>query len=104
MENINFIPGPPRPDLFGGETPIMVPCDIPPALFKVEVCWPEDGEIMCRKLTVVARTCDEAAQTALGTKSCTKRREAEVVDVQRQRRRPAPLEIEGWATRMGVRS
>lgn len=78
---------------------IMAPCDTPPALFKVEVCWPEDGEIMCRKIAVVARTCDEAAQTAL---ACTKRREAEVVDVQRQRRRPAPLE--GGATRMGVRS
>ncbi|PKM44795.1 MAG: hypothetical protein CVV05_09590 [Gammaproteobacteria bacterium HGW-Gammaproteobacteria-1] len=103
MQNLDFIPGPLHPDLFGGETPIMIPCDQPPALFRVEVCWPEDGEIMCHKLTVVACDYDEAAQIALGAETRAKRCNAEVVDVQRQRRRPTAVEIESWARRMGVR-
>ncbi|WP_172600385.1 hypothetical protein [Sulfurivermis fontis] len=103
MQRTDFIPGPLHPDLFGGETPIMIPCDQPPAFFKVEVCWPEDGEIACREFTVIARAYEEAAQIALDAESCTKRRGAEVVDVRRQRRRPAAIEIEAWAKRMGVR-
>ena len=104
MQDIDFIPGPLHPDLFGGETPIMVPCEGLPAVFGVEVCWPAGAEIECRKLTVLARSHGEAAHLALDVSRRTNSVCAEVVDVQRRRRRPMPHELEAWTKRMEVRS
>lgn len=103
MEDRSFVPGPLHPDLFDGETPIMLPCNLPPALFRVEVCWREGDDIECRKLNVVACTHEEAAQLALELAQRSDQEGAEVVDVQRGRRRPTTAMIEAWAKRMEVR-
>jgi hypothetical protein len=82
MRDIQFIPGPLHPDLFGGETPIMLPCDEPLTEFSVEVCWPSGEEIACRKITIAARTYEEAAHHALRETLRGTSLHAEVVDVQ----------------------
>ncbi len=100
MQNHVFIPGPLHPDLFGGETPIMMPCELPPALFSVEVCWPADGKIECEMSCVVARTHEEAARSASRRSTRT---DAEVVGVERKSRRPSRRELEAWTREMEVR-
>lgn len=103
MRDIEFISGPLHPDLFGGETPIMVPCEELPVVFGVEVCWPAGEEIECRKLAVLARGHGEAASLALEAARATSPH-AEVVDVRRGRRGPTTQELEAWTKRMEGRS
>ena len=103
MRSPDFTPGALPPAQSGGATPIRLPCAPHLALFTVEVCWPEHGEILCNERTVVARCHEEAAQIASGRESVANHRHLEVVDVQRRRRRPTKLEIEAWAKRMEMR-
>lgn len=97
MQDID-IPGPLHPDLFGVE------CGELPSVFSVEVCWPTGAEIECRKLTVLARSHEEAARLALDVSRRTNSVCAEVVDVQRRRRRPTTHELKAWTQRVEVRS
>lgn len=93
MRDFQFILGPLHPDLFGSETPIMLPCDEPLAEFSVEVCWPAGEEIECRRLTIAARTHEEAACHVLSETRRSTNIHAEVVDVQHC---PQDLESESW--------
>ena len=93
MRDIQLTPGPLHPDLFGGDTPIMLPSDEQLTEFSVEVCWPTGEVIECRRLTIAARTYEEASRHALTATQRSTSIHAEVVDVQT---RPQNLEPESW--------
>ncbi|OOG28874.1 hypothetical protein B1C78_00640 [Thioalkalivibrio denitrificans] len=86
-------PGPLHPDLFGGDTPIMVPLDEPAAahssgdsLYEVEVCWEIDQTVHCVKVRVPAA--HEAAAATTGVRQVRAEYHGagfEAVDVQRSR-------------------
>ncbi|MEW8701948.1 MAG: hypothetical protein AB2601_21000 [Candidatus Thiodiazotropha sp.] len=82
MRDIQLTPGPLHPDLFGGDTPIMLPSDEQLTEFSVEVCWPTGEAIECRRLTIAARTHEEAAHHVLSETRRNTSTHAEVVDVQ----------------------
>ncbi len=93
MRDIQLTPGPLHPDLFGGNTPIMLPTDNQLTEFSVEVCWPNGEVIECRRLTIAARTHEEASSHALSETRRSTSLRAEVVDVQTH---PQDLEPESW--------
>ncbi|MEW8375847.1 MAG: hypothetical protein AB2722_18220 [Candidatus Thiodiazotropha sp.] len=93
MRDIQLTPGPLHPDLFGGDTPIMLPSDEQMTEFSVEVCWPTGEVIECRRLTIAARTHEEASRQALNETRRSTSVHAEVVDVQR---RPQGQGPEPW--------
>jgi hypothetical protein len=82
MRDLHLIPGPLHPDLFGGDTPIMLPSDEQLTEFSVEVCWPTDNVIACRKHTVAARSHEEASRQVLSETQKSTSIHDEVVDVQ----------------------
>lgn len=75
-----LIPGPPHPDLFGGETPTYVETGFPLRLWRVQVEIEFAGEII-----VAAADLDEAEQ--LG-------RELKVTDFDEEYRRVSATEVE----------
>jgi hypothetical protein len=93
MCDVKFIPGPLHPDLFGGDTPVMLPCDDPLNEFSVEVCWPSGEVVECRRLIISACTHEEAALHVLGQTRMSTSPHAEVVDVQYL---PQDHESESW--------
>lgn len=96
MRDLQLIPGPLHPDLFGDDTPIMLPRDEQLTEFSVEVCWPTNEVIACRKLTVAARTHEEASRQVLSETRRSTSIHAEVVDVQAHRQ---DLESVSWTDR-----
>jgi hypothetical protein len=62
-ENL-FVCGPLHPDLFGGETPILLPIEDPNSVYRVEVCWDEEA-VQCHILYVLADNENDAAGLAL---------------------------------------
>jgi hypothetical protein len=82
MRDLQYIPGPLHPDLFGDDTPIMLPSDEQLTEFNVEVCWPTAEQIECRKFTIAAHTHEEAARHVLSETRMSTSIHAEVVDVQ----------------------
>ena len=82
-ENL-FVCGPLHPDLFGGETPILLPVEDPACVYRVEVCW-DDESVQCRALHILADNETEAAGHALRfLRAGGLGPDLEVVDVQKQ--------------------
>lgn len=59
-----FVPGPLYPDLFDGETPILLPVDKPPKVYRVAVTY-SVIERNTRLITVAANSEKEAVRQAI---------------------------------------
>lgn len=64
MHNTTFVPGPLHPDLFDGETPMLLPMPVQPGCYEVEVCWTVT-RVECAVYRIHAESETEAAERAL---------------------------------------
>jgi hypothetical protein len=94
------LPGPLHPDLFDGETPVMLPVKRPPKLYRVEVIYLIPEAETC---TVAAQNEQEAMSHALAdVKSDTDGHSYEVVDVKPLSREPSEEQLRAWSARKGA--
>ncbi|KAB7624350.1 hypothetical protein [Alkalilimnicola sp. S0819] len=98
-----YIPGPLHPDLFGGETPVMLPSDAP-KVFRVEVSYLV-AERRSRTVTVAAANRTEGARLAVQAvedRAHEDDHDHEVDDIEALDRAPTTEEMEAWKARRRV--
>lgn len=99
------IPGPNHPDLFDGETPMMLPLDKPLAAYQVRVTYTvterESATVM-----VAARNAKEAARIAIDRvegRADDNERDHDIEEVERLDRPATAAEKRAWLAREGDR-
>lgn len=100
-----YVPGPLHPDLFGGETPLMVPLQEVPRVYGVEVGFTVTTRESVR-LDVAATSEEEAARLALEQaedQAAEDEDDFDVEDVEALDADPSDKQLQAWIARREVR-
>lgn len=105
--NMVFVPGPMHPDLFGGETPIMIPVKAP-NVYEVKVGFTRTvtrTESDSMEICLAAYTKDEAKKAALEQAeedASSDEDDFEIESIEKLNREPTRDELDGMSARQRV--